>query len=108
MNKCAPVARTGATSTLHVHVLAMADSHLKNQLKNVIIRDIKETGIVIGCGAYGEVLKMEMKGMIVAGKRIHNRLMEAEDELERFCFSNKIRRRMFKVFLVGLYFACGL
>ena len=58
----------------------MADSHLKNQLKNVIIRDIKETGIVIGCGAYGEVLKMEMKGKIVAGKRMHNRLMEAENE----------------------------
>ena len=57
---------------------AMADNDLKNQLKSVIIRDIKETGIVIGKGAFGEVLKMEMNGKIVAGKRIHHSLTEPE------------------------------
>ena len=53
---------------------------LRNELRKYIVTDIQETGKVIGRGAYGEVMEMRMEGRTVAGKRIHQTLLETGNE----------------------------
>ena len=48
---------------------------LREQLRNHIIPSLETTGVVLGTGSYGKVVKMLMKGEAVAVKEIHQALL---------------------------------
>ena len=46
------------------------------ELQEFIIPDVRLTGKQLGAGSYGSVEELEMDGMVCAGKRIHDALVE--------------------------------
>jgi hypothetical protein len=45
--------------------------HLREELGRFIVPSLKETGVSLGKGSYGEVVEMRKKGKKVAVKKIH-------------------------------------
>lgn len=60
----------------------MAGEQVPTQLRSFILRNVRTTGIVLGTGAYGNVEKLELDGLICAGKKVHDVLIESG--VERF------------------------
>lgn len=80
----------------------------ENQLQGV-----EATGKVIGTGAYGTVIELKYKGLICAGKRIHETLLQStqyKSLLQRFeaeyCILAKLRHPNIVQYL-GVYFESG-
>ena len=74
---------------------------MRNELRQFVVNDLEKTDVKLGTGAYGEVVQMKMKGQIVAVKKIHTMLLEAqnseallknfEDECRRYVTKYLIR-----------------
>ena len=52
--------------------------HLKEELSRFIVSSLKETGVILGKGSYGEVVEMRMRGKKVAVKRIHSIFVDTD------------------------------
>ena len=48
---------------------------LREQFRDYIIPSLETTGVILGEGSYGKVVKMLMKGEAVAVKKIHQILL---------------------------------
>ena len=59
----------------HVHV-ALQDAP---QLEPFLLRGVTQTGRELGGGSYGVVEELEMEGLVCAGKKIYNALVDAEN-----------------------------
>ena len=46
-------------------------SAISEQLKELTLTDVVETGRVLGSGAYGEVVEVRLSGLKCAGKKLH-------------------------------------
>ena len=46
------------------------------ELQEFILPDVRLTGKQLGVGSYGSVEEFEMNGMVCAGKRLHDALVE--------------------------------
>ena len=46
------------------------------ELQEFILPDVRLTGKQLGVGSYGSVEELEMNGMVCAGKRLHDALVE--------------------------------
>lgn len=61
--------------------------NLRDELREVIIPALQETGVSLGRGAYGEVVKMKMNERDVAVKKVHRVFIGAqgwEENLQKF------------------------
>lgn len=49
---------------------------LKEKLQYLLLENVMETGEEIGRGAYGVVYKVKVSGLICAGKKLHNAIIQ--------------------------------
>ena len=49
---------------------------LQDQLRPLLLHDVKETGRHIGRGAYGVVSEVKVSGLICAGKTLHEAIVQ--------------------------------
>ena len=46
------------------------------ELQRFVLHGVRPTGRQLGVGSYGSVEELEMNGMVCAGKRLHEALLE--------------------------------
>ena len=46
------------------------------ELQRFVLRTVRTTGRQLGVGSYGSVEELEMNGLVCAGKRLHEALLE--------------------------------
>ena len=51
------------------------------QLRPFLLHDVSPTGRQLGGGSYGEVVELTMGGLICAGKKIHDTLIDKENQV---------------------------
>ena len=49
------------------------------ELQQFLIPDARPTGKQLGVGSYGSVEELEMKGLVCAGKRLHDALLQRDN-----------------------------
>ena len=50
------------------------------QLRPFLLQDVKKNGKLLGGGSYGVVEELEMRGLVCAGKKIHELLIDPENQ----------------------------
>ena len=46
------------------------------ELQRFVLDGVRPTGRQLGVGSYGSVMELEMKGLLCAGKRLHEALLD--------------------------------
>ena len=56
----------------------MADlrSRLHIELRSLVLKGVEETGTELGRGAYGVVVEVKLHGLLFAGKKLHEALLQ--------------------------------
>ena len=49
------------------------------KLQQFLIPEVRPTGKQLGVGSYGSVEELEMKGLVCAGKRLHDALLQRDN-----------------------------
>ena len=49
------------------------------ELQRFILPDVRPTGRELGVGSYGSVEELEMNGLLCAGKRLHDALLQRDN-----------------------------
>ena len=49
------------------------------ELQQFLIPDVRPTGKQLGVGSYGSVEELEMNGLVCAGKRLHDALLQRDN-----------------------------
>ena len=49
------------------------------ELQRFVLHDVRPTGSQLGVGSYGSVEELEMKGLVCAGKRLHDALLQRDN-----------------------------
>ena len=49
------------------------------ELQRFILSDVRPTGRELGVGSYGSVEELEMNGLLCAGKRLHDALLQRDN-----------------------------
>ena len=50
-----------------------------SELQQFVFTDVRLTGKPLGVGAYGSVEELEVNGLVCAGKRLHETLLEQDN-----------------------------
>ena len=50
------------------------------ELQRFLLSDVRTTGKKLGVGSYGSVEELEMNELVCAGKRIHEALLEQDND----------------------------
>ena len=85
-------------------------ARLSQALEPLLLKDIQETGQVIGKGAFGSVKKVRLWGMVCAAKSLHDLSLSGSKEeqalfekFERECLMLSTLRHPFIVQFLGIY-----
>ena len=49
------------------------------ELQRFVLPDVRPTGKQLGVGSYGSVEELEMNGLVCAGKRLHDALLQQDN-----------------------------
>ena len=49
------------------------------ELQRFVLPDVRPTGKQLGVGSYGSVEELEMNGLVCAGKRLHDALLQRDN-----------------------------
>ena len=49
------------------------------ELQRFVLPDVRPTGKQLGVGSYGSVEELEVNGLVCAGKRLHDALLERDN-----------------------------
>ena len=56
-----------------------AFQHINPELQRFVLHDVRPTGSQLGVGSYGSVEELEMNGLVCAGKRLHDALLQRDN-----------------------------
>ena len=59
------------------------------QLRSFLLHDVVPTGKQLGGGSYGEVVELRMSGLVCAGKKIYDTLIDPENQVCIVFFDSK-------------------
>ena len=64
---------------------------MADELQRYIVKDAKPTGVELGTGSYGSVLEFKISGALCAGKKLHDALLDPQNEGLK-CMVDKFKR----------------
>ena len=61
---------------------------INHELQRFVLHDVRPTGSQLGVGSYGSAEELEMNGLVCAGKRLYDALLQQGIHFARGCHSH--------------------